>query len=296
MAEPLIDRTLRRLSALDRPAAIVQRGTRGFFRGLGHPGSLLKSALHGARPLGHPLHPALSDIPVGAWSVALVADMARALGVSLPNSVTELALLVGAVGAVGAAVTGYTDFSETAAGLQRRGAFVHGLLMTLALVLMAGAGLVGHLGSFAVSFALLVAGYLLMTVAASMGGHLVFHRGTQVNRNAFAYGPEKEYVSVGAPAEFPEGEMVQVKAGPMFVLTVRVNGVLHAIDNACAHAGGPLHRGTREGYRVTCPWHGSQFDNRTGGVIAGPATSPQPCLLVHETAEDVSVKLERSLR
>lgn len=296
MAEPLIDRTLRRFAGVDPAAALAQRGIRGFFRLLGRPGAFLKSVLHGTLPLGHPLHPALTDVPVGAWTVALAADAARALGLGIPNSVAETSLLVGTAAALGAALTGYTDFSETAAGLERRTAFVHGLLMSVTLILMLAAGLVGHGGSFAVSFGLLIAGYVVMTVAAAMGGHLVFHRGTQVNRNAFAYGPEKEYVSVGAPADFPEGEMKQVKAGPMFVLMVRIDGTLQAIDNACAHAGGPLHRGTREGHRVTCPWHGSQFDIRSGRATCGPATSPQPTLLVRETADDVAVKLAHPLR
>ncbi|MBI2845140.1 MAG: Rieske 2Fe-2S domain-containing protein, partial [Chloroflexi bacterium] len=50
-----------------------------------------------------------------------------------------------------------------------------------------------------------------------------------------------------------------------------VNGQFFAIDDVCAHAGGPLSEGTLEGTTVTCPWHGSQYDVRSGQVLEGPA-------------------------
>lgn len=54
------------------------------------------------------------------------------------------------------------------------------------------------------------------------------------------------------------------------VLARTVTGYV-AFDDACTHSGGSLAGGTMIGGVVQCPWHGSQFDARTGCVRAGPA-------------------------
>jgi len=53
-----------------------------------------------------------------------------------------------------------------------------------------------------------------------------------------------------------------------------VNGALCATQLTCPHRQGPLNEGTLDGSTVTCAWHGSQFDVRTGAVLRGPATDP----------------------
>ena len=53
-----------------------------------------------------------------------------------------------------------------------------------------------------------------------------------------------------------------------------VGGTLCATQLTCPHRQGPLNEGTFDGSVVTCPWHGSQFDVRTGAVLRGPATDP----------------------
>ena len=53
-----------------------------------------------------------------------------------------------------------------------------------------------------------------------------------------------------------------------------VDGALCATQLTCPHRQGPLNEGTLDGSTVTCPWHGSQFDVRTGAVLRGPATDP----------------------
>lgn len=56
------------------------------------------------------------------------------------------------------------------------------------------------------------------------------------------------------------------------------NGEICALANTCTHLGGPLAEGPREGDTVTCPWHGSRFDLRTGAVVQGPAVFAEPRL------------------
>lgn len=53
-----------------------------------------------------------------------------------------------------------------------------------------------------------------------------------------------------------------------------VDGQFYATQSECTHAGGPLCEGSLAGEVVTCPWHGSQFNVRTGEVVMDPAKEP----------------------
>ena len=46
-----------------------------------------------------------------------------------------------------------------------------------------------------------------------------------------------------------------------------VEGTYYAIGDTCTHRGGPLSEGDVQGTRVTCPWHGADFDLKTGGCF-----------------------------
>jgi len=58
------------------------------------------------------------------------------------------------------------------------------------------------------------------------------------------------------------------------VAVANVGGAFHAFDDTCTHMQCSLAEGTLEGTTVTCPCHGSQFDVRTGAVLAPPAVQP----------------------
>lgn len=57
---------------------------------------------------------------------------------------------------------------------------------------------------------------------------------------------------------------MELVAEDRIVALYNVDGTFHALDGVCPHQGGPLGNGTLEGCIVTCPWHGWQFDVRTG--------------------------------
>lgn len=292
MAESQIDRFIDSQGWLDSFGEVIQKIVGGMYGVLGPAGRPLKDLAHGTRPLGHPLHPALTDIPLGAWTVAVAADLIHYAIPSLPSAVGDVALGFGLVGALGAAITGYTDHHETY-GHERRVATLHGLLMTVVVVLMLvslGLRWKGGGEAHGLAVGLAAAGLVIGLVSAYLGGHLTFAIGTMVNRNAFAQGPE-EYVAVGAISEFPEGTLKLVEAGPMPVLVTRIGGQIHAIANTCSHAGGPLNEGSLDGDVVTCPWHGSRFCVRDGAVKGGPATFPQPALASREREGKLEVKL-----
>lgn len=292
MAEPWVDRLIRRQQWIEGVADVLQAAVGWFYGALGRPGRMLKDVLHGTRVLGHPLHPALTDIPIGAWTVAVVADIAAHYTDRVPTEAGDVAVAVGLVTALLAALTGYTDFHETI-DHERRVAATHGLIMTVVITLVAvsmGLRWWASPSAHPLAVGLLVAGYAALIAGSFLGGHLVFAMGTTVNRNAFAEGPD-EFVSIGATTDFADGRLMRVVAGTMPVVVVRRADVLYALAATCSHAGGPLDEGALDGDIVTCPWHGSRFCVRDGRVRGGPATFPQPALVVRELEGRVEVKL-----
>ena len=291
MAETRLDRFVAAQGWMEPVADALQNLVGGFYRVLGAPGRGLKDLLHGTILMGHPLHPAATDIPLGAWIVGFVADWAAMATSAVPTQAGDLALAVGLAGALVSIASGLTDYHETF-GHERRMATTHGLTMVLVFVIEAvslglrwGAGPSAHLPAVILA----TIGLALVLFGAYIGGHLTFGMGTMVNRTAFLEMPE-DYVAVGKPNDFPEGEMRRVDAGTLAVLIVRLKGQLHAIANTCSHAGGPLNEGMLEDGIVTCPWHASRFCVLDGSVKGGPATFSQPMLLVREQDGQVEVR------
>ena len=62
---------------------------------------------------------------------------------------------------------------------------------------------------------------------------------------------------------------VEVDGEP--VCLAKVDGTVYALSGTCTHIGGPLDEGELEGTVLTCPWHGAQYDVRSGKVLRGPA-------------------------
>jgi nitrite reductase/ring-hydroxylating ferredoxin subunit/uncharacterized membrane protein len=289
--ESLIDRLVRSQTWLDRLAEFLQKVIGGTYRILGAPGRSLRNLLHGTTLLGHPLHPAITDLPIGAWTVGVVLDLLAVYGHAVPVEAGSIALLVGLIAALLAVATGYTDFYDTF-GQERRVALAHGLTMSTVVVVDIVSLIVrwiGGVGLHPLAVGLATAGLLLAYIGGYLGGHLVFSIGTAVNRNAFYEGAE-DFVDVGASDSFPENELRRVMVADLPVLLVRRQGTLCAIGAVCSHAGGPLDEGTLDHGLVTCPWHGSIFNVCTGAVRGGPATIDQPQLSVRETDGRVSVK------
>ncbi len=74
-------------------------------------------------------------------------------------------------------------------------------------------------------------------------------------------------VEVGKASELEDGAMKKVLARGHEILLARVGDSYYAADNLCSHMKGKLSQGDLEGFVVTCPLHGSQFDLRTGHVV-----------------------------
>jgi 3-phenylpropionate/trans-cinnamate dioxygenase ferredoxin subunit len=76
-----------------------------------------------------------------------------------------------------------------------------------------------------------------------------------------------EFFKVIDTTELPENTMVKLLAGGKEILLANVEGSYYAIAHKCTHLGGPLSKGALDGSTITCPWHGAQFDVKTGKAV-----------------------------
>lgn len=267
----------------------LQEGVHATFESAGSAGQSTKNALHGTW-IGHPLHPILTDIPIGAWSVALVCDALEDIsGRKEFRKGADVAVAVGLVGAVGSAVTGLTDWSDTD-GRARKVGLVHGMLNLTGAALYGASLIFRNKRKRNLGRGFGVLGYAAVMASGYLGGELVYSE--QVGVNHAAGGPPlpTEFVPVLAESELIEGEPKRAEAKGIPVLLVRRGSKICAIAETCSHAGGPLSEGEVHGDTVTCPWHGSRFDLNSGKVLDGPATHPQPCFEVRVQDGQIEVR------
>lgn len=79
-----------------------------------------------------------------------------------------------------------------------------------------------------------------------------------------------QWVKVASTSELSPGSCITVHANGKALALSNVDGTFYAIDNLCAHHGGPLGEGTLEGTTITCPWHHWQYDVTTGEGRVNP--------------------------
>ena len=181
-----------------------------------------------------------------------------------------------------AAVPGIIDYFKVvppnSSGKER--ATKHALLNVSALSLFATSWLVGrNRRRSALPIALQGIGSALMSVAGYMGGTLVYRNQIAVDHryaNAGKWQEERRehdgsraLMSAAAPLEV--NQMKLVHAADKRIVVARTEDGYASFDDRCTHRGGPLSDGVLICGTVQCPWHGSQFDVRTGEVKCGPA-------------------------
>lgn len=268
-----LERVVERLSFLDPIADRLQSLIGQGLKEGGPTAQAAKDALNGTW-LGHPLHPALTDVPIGAWTCSTMLDLLDHNRGGDLGRAADLLVGVGCASGLAAAASGAADWQDSY-GPERRAGLAHALLNTGALGLFGGSlllRLAGRRGSAKLPALL---GYGLAATAAFLGGDLVFRTGTQVNRNAWAAGPS-DWTEVAAQEEVREGELLRRAAGDSAVVLTRHGQTVIAVGAVCPHAGGPLEQGQVRDGRITCPWHGSRFELTTGRVCQGPASIALP--------------------
>ena len=240
--------------------------------------------------LGHPVHAALTDVPVGAMTVAIVLDV---IGQPVAADVT---VLVGVLSIVATAVSGLADYTDVD-GTARSRATVHATVMTTSLVVFVISLVIraGNPVDRTVPIVLLVVGYLILTLGAEIGGDLVYLIGTNVNRHAWrGAGTKWVMLDLGDLPDIPEGGPTKAKAGINTLILVRTGDTILALHEQCAHAGGPLSQGKLVDGCIQCPWHGSRFRLDTGHVARGPAMYDQPAYEVRRA--DAGWEVRRASR
>lgn len=81
------------------------------------------------------------------------------------------------------------------------------------------------------------------------------------------------WIPVLREEELPEEGMLSVVAGPLRLVVCRRPGAVHAYEDHCPHAGGPLSQGNFVEGRLICPWHAWEFLCETGQWDANPAVA-----------------------
>lgn len=239
--------------------------------------------------LGEPLHAALTDLPIGAWTVAIVFDLLDCIRHRREFSLAaDTSVAIGLAGAAGTAVTGIADWSDVDPPARRLG-LIHGLLnvgvtalFTTSLVLRKKESRTG--GRI---FAAL--GYGLLSYSAHLGGKMVYEHAVGGDRTAGQVFPE-EFVPVLAESQLADSTPTRATHNGVPILLVRRGDRLFAMAETCSHFSGPLAEGKLVGDSIVCPWHASRFALEDGRVLDGPAVHPQPCLEVQVRNGQIEVR------
>ncbi len=201
MPSPLIRRLIRHTGRLDRPAGFVAKAVDAFYKRARPVQSLVNGTW-----IGHAIHPLLTDVVIGAWTVVLAFDL---IGLAVPNAglatAAEIALWLGVLAAGGAVLTGLTDYKDAFGDEQRIG-FLHALVMTVTTILYLASGLMrlaGPVNSNAAR-AVAIAGFILVTAGGYLGGEMTFGFGSMVDHNAFSDELGK-FTPVGPLADLKQG-------------------------------------------------------------------------------------------
>jgi uncharacterized membrane protein len=139
----------------------------------------VKDALSGGW-LGHPLHPMLTDIPIGAWSMATLLDLT---GGEESAAVAKRLVGIGVLSAMPTALSGVSDWSEVHGPAQRVG-IVHALANSVGTSLQTASWLVRAKGHRKTGVLLSLAGLSAVGVGGYLGGHLTYAQGVGVKRTA----------------------------------------------------------------------------------------------------------------
>jgi len=254
-ATPLGDFNHRWLSALFRPMRPV------------------KDLLNGTW-LGHPVHAAITDLPIGTLVIAVVLDvLGYGAAANLAVAATVIFMLL-------SAVTGAADYVDTD-GTARTRATLHSSLMVVALLLIV-ISLALRFGSTAgtAAAALSFVGLLVVTAGAFVGGDVVYVFGNMVSRHAFRGAGTKwitlDLGDLGDLTDLPDATPTKARAGINDLVLVRSGDSVYALHAVCAHAGGPLPQGAVRDGCLVCPWHGARYRLTDGHVMGGPAVYDQP--------------------
>jgi len=239
--------------------------------------------------LGEPLHVVLTDVPVGAWTVAMAFDLLDTIhGRREFALAADTSIAIGILAAAGAAVTGVTDWSDVDPPARRTG-FIHGLLNLGATALFTTSLVLRKKRSRTGGRVCAALGYAVMSYAAHLGGEMVYKHRVGVDRTEGQAFPT-EFVAVLSETELRDEKPTRALHNGVPILLVRRGERVFALAETCSHFSGPLAEGKLVGDSIVCPYHFSRFSLEDGRVLDGPAVHPQPCLEVRTRNGQIEVR------
>lgn len=256
-------------AVLDAPAKPIGKAMRG-----AGPGPV-KDLLSGTW-MGHAIHPLLTDVVIGCWTSASLLDL---LGGRDNDQAARRLIAAGIAAYPITALTGVSDWADSEAVDPdvRRVGLVHAATNSVALACYVASLKARRSGRYGRGVALALAGSGAMSVGGFLGGHLALRLGIGVDQTLFDRGPGEWTEALHADA-LEDDKPIAVQVGETPVLLVRDGGDVLALHDRCSHRGCSLATGEVQDGAIVCPCHGSRFDLRSGEVLRGPATAPQPVL------------------
>jgi nitrite reductase/ring-hydroxylating ferredoxin subunit/uncharacterized membrane protein len=286
--EESINNDIPRREKLDKMGTDLQKLGHSVFR-QSDTGRRAKDFLNGVW-LGHPLHPAVTDLPVGAWTAAVALDgIEVATGRDLSGATSKV-IGVGIGGALISAASGVADWVDTS-GPTRRVGLLHALLNSVGLTMFVLSLLSRAFGRRGTAKLFSLSGFLCTFGGAYLGGDLVFRLGNQVDRNAWTPKIE-EFKRVAAEGDLVEGKPVRAEVDGVALMLVRHDGHIYALGDSCSHMGCSLSNPKSEisEGKISCWCHGSTYQLADGIVVAGPAAFPQPAYEVRVQQGQIEVR------
>jgi uncharacterized membrane protein/nitrite reductase/ring-hydroxylating ferredoxin subunit len=256
---------------------------------------------------GHPIHPALIPFPFAFLTGAFLFDLAGRLTDRPAWWTTGAHLaLAGIAAALLAALPGFIDYVKTVPpdSTAKQRATKHMAANLSAVALFAAAWWLRGDAASAPDAAILGLegiGVVLLTAGGWMGGTLVNRNQIGVDHRYAGAGKWRETsiapraagpVPVARVDELAVNQMKLVRIDGRRLVLARTEQGYVAFDDRCTHRGGSLAGGTMICGTVQCPWHGSQFDVRTGAVKAGPAEQPIGTYRADVRGNEVAVILD----
>jgi nitrite reductase/ring-hydroxylating ferredoxin subunit/uncharacterized membrane protein len=233
----------------------------------------------------HPIHPILVCFPLAFYIGTLLFDSLRIIKDDIAFGLTGQYLhFAGIIAALCAAIPGIIDYTYTVPpkSSAKKRAAIHGIVNTSVLLIFCVALYCKHIDNFPpyIVLALEFIGVVLTGYAGWLGGTLVHRNQIGIDvRYARAGKWQEQYfeestgrLEVCGSDELKVDQMKLVHAKDKRIVVARTEQGFVAFDDRCSHKGGSLAGGAMICGTVQCPWHGTQFDVKTGTVKAGPAT------------------------
>ena len=99
-----------------------------------------------------------------------------------------------------------------------------------------------------------------------------------------------DFHTVAKATDIPLDDMKLVELNGDEIVLANVGGTICAFGNICPHEEGPLIDGELQDETITCPWHFTVFNIKTGEAIEGVTDDPIPVYEVHVEGEDVQLR------